>query len=141
MVKKVQQNLKEAQDRQKSYVYLKRRFQEFRVGDHVYLKVKRKRSSLKLRICAKLAPMFCGPFEILAQIGLMAYQLALFANLKIHNVFHVSLLKNFVHDPTYMIDWNMVQVELQGNLQVEPLRIPYKREISLQNRVIAQVKV
>jgi hypothetical protein len=40
MISKVQQNLKEAQDRQKSYADRKRRHLEFQVGDHVYLKVK-----------------------------------------------------------------------------------------------------
>jgi hypothetical protein len=40
MVRKVQQNLKEAQDRQKSYADQKRRHLEFQAGDHVYLKVK-----------------------------------------------------------------------------------------------------
>ena len=39
-ITKVQQNLKEARDRQKSYAYLKRRHHEFQVGDDVYLKVK-----------------------------------------------------------------------------------------------------
>ena len=66
MVKKVQQNLKEAQDRQKSYADQKRRHLEFQVGDHVYLKVKARKSSLKLGNCAKMAPIFCGPFKILA---------------------------------------------------------------------------
>jgi hypothetical protein len=114
MVRKVQQNLKEAQDRQKSYADQKRRHLEFQVGDHVYLKVKARKSSLKLGNCAKMAPRFCGPFEILARIGPVAYQLALPANLRIHNVFHVSLLKKYIHDPTHMIDWNLVQVEPEG---------------------------
>jgi hypothetical protein len=141
MVRKVQQNLKEAQDRQKSYADQKRRHLEFQVGDHVYLKVKARKSSLKLGNCAKMAPRFCGPFEILARIGPIAYQLALPANLRIHNVFHVSLLKKYIHDPTHMIDWNLVQVEPEGEFQVEPLRILDRREITLRNRVIAQVKV
>jgi hypothetical protein len=88
-----------------------------------------------------MAPRFCGPFEILARIGPVAYQLALPANLRIHNVFHVSLLKKYVHDPTHMIDWNLVQVEPEGEFQVEPLRILDQREITLRNRVVAQVKV
>ena len=91
------------------------------MGDHVYLKVKAHKSSLKLGNCAKLAPSFFGPFEILAQIGPITYQLALPANLKIHNVFHVSLLKNYVYDPTHMIDWNLVQVEPEGKFEVEPM--------------------
>jgi hypothetical protein len=141
MVRKVQQNLKEAQDRQKSYADQKRRHLEFQVGDHVYLKVKARKISLKLGNCAKLAPRFCGPFEILARIGPVAYQLALQANLRIHNVFHVSLLKKYIHDPTHMIDWNLVQVEPEGEFQVEPLCILDRREITLRNRVVAQVKV
>jgi hypothetical protein len=56
MVRKVQQNLKEAQDRQKSYADKKRRHLEFQTGDHVYLKVKAQKISLKLGNCAKLAP-------------------------------------------------------------------------------------
>jgi hypothetical protein len=113
-VRKVQQNLKEAQDRHKSYADQKIRHLEFQVGDHVYLKVKAQKSSLKLGNCAKLEPRFCGPFETLTQIRPVAYQLALPANLRVHNVFHISLLKNYVHDPTHMMDWNLVPVELEG---------------------------
>ena len=62
---KVQHNLKEARDREKSYADLKRRHQKFQVGDHMYLKVKARRSSLNLGNCSKLQPRFCGPFKIL----------------------------------------------------------------------------
>ena len=48
-VKQVQQNLKAGQDRQKSYVDLKRTPREFQVGDHVYIKVNPKKSTLILR--------------------------------------------------------------------------------------------
>jgi len=134
MIRKLQHNLKELQDRQKSYRDLRRRHQEFQVGDHVYLKFRAIRSSLMLGNCSKLGPTFCGPFEILARIGLVAYQLALPTNLKIHNVFHVTLLKNYVHNPTHMINWNKVHVETKGKFQAEPLRILDRREIALRNR-------
>ena len=67
LVTKVQVNLKEAQDRQKIYTDNKRKDKYYQIGDHVYLKVKAKRSSLSLGRCGKLAPRFCGPFEILAK--------------------------------------------------------------------------
>ena len=82
-VKQVQHNLKVAQDRQKSYADLKRTLREFEVGDHVYVKVKPRKSSLRLGSCFKLSPRYCGPFEILARIGPVAYQLALPADIRV----------------------------------------------------------
>ena len=130
-----------APDHEKRYADLKREHKEFSVGDHVYLRVKPKKSSLKLGNCTKLAPRFCGPFQILERIRPIAYQLVLPVHLKIHNVFHVSLLKRYIHDFAHLIDWNVVQLEPKGEFQVEPLRIMDKKETTLWNRVIAQVKV
>ena len=71
----------------------------------------------------------------------MANQLALPPNLKVHNVFRISILKKYVHDATHVINWNDVQVEPEGGFLVEPNCILERREISLQNRTISQVKV
>jgi hypothetical protein len=78
------------------------------VGDHVFLKVKTNRSSLKLGSCTKLAGRFCGPFEILERIGPVAYMLALLASMNVHNVFHVSLLKRYIPNANHVIDWNVI---------------------------------
>ena len=51
---------------------------------------------------------YCVPLEILRRIGLVAYDQALPPNIKDHNVFHVSLLKKYMHDPKYNIDWNVI---------------------------------
>ena len=61
----------------------------------------------------------------------MAYQLDLPPDLRIHNVFHISILKKYVHDATHVIDWNVIQVELKENFQVEPDCILDKRETFL----------
>ena len=89
-----------------------------------------KKSSLRLGSCAKLAPRYCGPFEILSKIEHVAYQLALPPNLKVHNVFHISVLKKYVHDSTHVINKNDVQVEPEGYFLVEPDSILGRREIS-----------
>ena len=68
-VKQVQGNLKIARDKQKSHVDLKRTPKEFQFGEHVFVKVKPRKSSFKLGICAKLAPRYCRPFEILERVG------------------------------------------------------------------------
>jgi hypothetical protein len=73
---KIKQNLKVAQVRKKSYADKNITHIEFKVGDHVFLKVKANKSSLKLGSCAKLATRFCGPFEILERIGPVSYMIA-----------------------------------------------------------------
>ena len=62
---KIKKNLKASQERQKIYVDKGRNHREFKVGDHVFLKVKANRGSLKLGKCSKLAARYCGSFEIL----------------------------------------------------------------------------
>ena len=104
----MQGNLKVAGDRQKSQAKFKRTPKEFQVGEHVFIKVRPKKSSLRLGSFTKLAPHYCGPFEILSRIGQVAYQLALPPNLRVHNVFHISVLKKYVHDATHVVNWNVV---------------------------------
>ena len=50
----IKRNMNVAQDRKKSYAEKGRTRREFRVGDHVFSKVKDKKSSLKLGSCSKL---------------------------------------------------------------------------------------
>ena len=73
IVKRVQGNLKVAQDKKKSQADLKQTQKDFQVGEHVFIKVRPKKSSLRLGSCAKLAPRYCGTFEILSRMGQVAY--------------------------------------------------------------------
>lgn len=68
----------------------------FQPGDLVWLKFKNIKS---LRPCRKLDYKNGGPFKILEAIGKYAYKLELPKTLKVHPVFHVSLLSPTAHDP------------------------------------------
>jgi hypothetical protein len=114
---------------------------EFKVGEHVLMKVKPKKISLKLGSCTKLEAMFCGPFEILDRIGSVSYMLALPTSMNLHNVFRVSLLKKYVHDPNHVTDWHMIQVETEGDFQVQPVQVLDRKVKMLRNRAIELVKV
>jgi hypothetical protein len=103
--------------------------------------VKANRSSLKLGNCSKLAARYCGPFEILERIGLVAYMIAFPASMSVHNVFHVSFLKKYIHDANHVIDWNVIQVEQEGTFQVHPVCILDRKIKQLWNRAIGLVKV
>ena len=92
-VAKIRKNLKAAQDRQKIFVDSHRVHREFNVGDHAYLIVKPRKSSLKLGSCAKLSPRYCGTFEVLERIGPVAYRIALPDNTGDHNFFLLLCLK------------------------------------------------
>ena len=55
-----------------------------------------------------LSPRYCGPFEVLERIGSVAYILAFSASTRAHNVFHVYLLKKYVHDHNHVINWDVI---------------------------------
>jgi hypothetical protein len=97
-VVQIRQNMNISQDRHKIYADRKRTPREFKTGYHVYLRVRPMKSSLRMGACAKLEPWYCRPFEVLDRVGCVAYRLALPPTVKAHNVFHVSLLKKYVHD-------------------------------------------
>ena len=111
-VRIIQQMLKSASDKQKSYAYLKRNDLEYEVGDNVFLKVSPWRKILRFGKKGKLSPRFIGPYEILERIGPVAYRLALLLELaKLHNVFHVLMLRRYRYDESHILPVQDIQVQ------------------------------
>ena len=82
-----------------------------------------------------------GTFQIFARIGHVAYQLDLPHYIRIHDVFHISLLKKYVVGQSHIINWDNVQVEPEGDFHTEPMCILGRKEIQLWKQIIVQVKV
>ena len=96
---------------------------------------------MKIGSCANLSPRYCGPFEVLERIGLIAYRIVFLTSTRAHNIFHVSLLKKCAHDPNHVINWDVIQVECRGEFQIDPMHILDRKVTMLQNQAIGQVKV
>ena len=94
-----------------------------------------------LRSCAKLSPRYCGLFELLERIGPVAYRLSFLTSTRADNVFHVSLIKKYIHDPNHVRDWDVIYVEPEGEFRIEPMHILNRKVTMLRNWAIGQVKV
>nr|ABA95022.1 retrotransposon protein, putative, Ty3-gypsy subclass [Oryza sativa Japonica Group] len=141
-VKVIQERLRVAQSRHKSYADNRRRDLSFEEGEYVYLRVTPLRGVHRFHTKGKLAPRFVGPYKIVSRRGEVAYQLELPQSLAgVHNVFHVSQLKKCLRVPTE--EANIEQIEVQEDLTYveKPIRILETNERRTRNRVIRFCKV
>ena len=77
----------------------------------------------------------------MAKKGPVAYDLALPMLLRVHNVFHASLLNKYVYETKHVIDWSLLQVEHEGEFSPKPFHILDKREVQLHKCTVVELKV
>ncbi|KAA0036944.1 pol protein [Cucumis melo var. makuwa] len=141
-IQKIRARMLTAQSRQKSYAYVRRKDLEFGVGDMVFLKVPPMKGVLRFEKKGKLCPRFVGPFEILEQIGPVAYRFALPPSFSaVHDVFHVSMLRRYVTDPMHVVDFEPLQISENLSYEEQPVEILAKEVKKLRSREISLVKV
>ena len=126
----------------KSYADLKRKGIKNEVKDKVFLKVSLWRVILWFGKKGKLSSRFIGPYEILEIIGPVAYCLALPLELaKLHNVFHVSMLRKYRYDESHILPVQDVQVQSDFTYDEEPNAILVREVKQLRNKQVPLVKV
>ncbi|XP_059664161.1 uncharacterized protein LOC132309926 [Cornus florida] len=141
-VKLIRQRLLTAQSRQKSYADKRRRPLSFEVGDHVFLRVSPRKGLMRFGKSGKLSPRFIGPFEILDRVGEVAYRLALPPQMdRVHNVFHVSMLRKYERDPSHILSWVDVDIDEDVSYEEGPVQILDTQQKVLRNKTIPIVKV
>ena len=94
-VQRAQRFLMGAQAMQKCFADEKRREATLSIGQ--YVKLSTKHIAYRAKGTPELHPKFIGPFQVTDRIGQTAYKILLPQEMRIHNVFHVSLLQPWKH--------------------------------------------
>jgi len=137
----IQRWMSAAQDRQKSHANTRRRDLEFTEGDKVFLKVAPMKVVARFGKKGKLSPCYIRPFEILERVGPVAYRLALPLSLDVvHNVFHVSMLRKYILDPSHVITYEPLQIQENLTYEEIPVKLLDRKVQELCTKSIPLVK-
>ena len=141
-VKMIRERLKVATDRHKSYADVKRKDIRYEIDEKVFLKVSHWKKVMRFGKKGKLSPRFIGSYEVIEKVGPVAYRLALPPDLeKIHNVFHVSMLRRYRSDPSHVVSSETIELRPDLTYEEEPVEILAREVKELWNKKILLVKV
>ncbi|XP_038895886.1 uncharacterized protein LOC120084057 [Benincasa hispida] len=115
---------------------------EFEAGKKVFLKVAPMKGVLRFGKKGKLSPDFIRPFKILERVSSVAYRLAFPPSLSIvHNVFHVSMLRKYLMDPSHVVDFEPLQLNENLSYEEKLAQIVAREVKVLHNKEVPLVKV
>ncbi|XP_070662269.1 uncharacterized protein [Malus domestica] len=90
----------------------------------------------------KLSPRYIGPYQITERVGEVAYRLELPPELsKVHDVFHVSMLRHYISDPSHVIPAQPLEINPDLTYDEEPVTILDWKDKVLRNKTVCLVKV
>ena len=96
----------------------------YEIGEKVFLKVSPWKKVMRFEKKGKLSPRFIRPYKVIEKVGPVAYRLALPPELeKIHNVFHVSMLRRYRSDPSHVVSSETIKLRPDFTYEEEPVEI------------------
>ena len=141
-VLQIRQRMQTAQNRQKSYADRRRRALEFAIGDQVFLKVAPMKGIMRFGKKGKLSPRYIGSFSVIERIGDVSHRLHLPTSMsQIHNVFHVSMLRKYIANPSHILKNELVELKADLSYEEKPVQILLREVKQLRNKQIPLVKV
>ncbi|XP_070010165.1 uncharacterized protein [Nicotiana sylvestris] len=141
-VKVIQERMKTAQSRQKSYADVRRRELKFQVDDWVFMKVSPMKELIRFGKKRKLSPRYVRPYRIIQRIGQVAYKLELPPEMSlVHPIFHVSMLKKVVGYLSVIVPIGAIEVNEELSYEEIPVAILDRQVLKLRTKEIASVKV
>jgi hypothetical protein len=141
-MKQIQANILAAQSRQKRYTDKRRSPLEFKVGDHVYLRVSPMKGVRRFGIKEKIAPRYIGLYPIIDKYGPTSYQVELPAKLsEVYNVFHVSQLKRCLKPPTNVVIEGTIPLESNLMYKAYPIKILEQQDRVTRNKTTRFYKI
>jgi hypothetical protein len=123
-VHRIQDNWKDTKSRQETYANKRHRPLEFKVGDHVYLRVSPTKDMKRFGVKGKLAPRYIGLFPILEKCGPVSYKLDLPPSLAgVHDIFHMSQLKKCLKAPMDIVLPEVTPLEANLSYPKHPIKV------------------
>ena len=108
----------------------------------MFLKVSPIKAVMRFVKKGKLAPRYIGPFEIRSRVGEVAYRLVLLPKLLwIHPVFHVSILRKYISDPSHILQPQTVELSEDLTYEEYPVAIVDRQVHQLRTKDIPMVKI
>ena len=115
---------------------------QFEIGDHIFLKVSLTKGVMRFGRRGKLSLRYIGPFEILERKGEVAYEITLPSELsQVHPVFHVSMLRNYVPNPSHVVEYQPLDIRPNLTYKERPIRVLDRKEQVLRKKVIPYIKI
>jgi hypothetical protein len=138
----IQDNLKAVKSRQETYANKKHRPLEFKVGNHVYLRVSPMKGVKKFGVKGKLAPWYIGSFPILKKSEIVAYKLDLPPSLTgVHDIFHVSQLKKCWKAPVDGMLPEVTRLEADLSYPELPIKVLDQKDRVTRHKTIKFFKI